>query len=357
MCQFINFLTDVPLREQAEGELTTAEWKSVIDQVRPSSLVTFTGGEPWLRRDFLELAEHACRKCIVHCITNGTLLREPMIDRIVELAPKRIGLKGWFFIGISLDGLGDVHDEIRAQKGAFERSTKAIRSIVERRREAGKRFPLLHSTAVVQEANLDILPEMPKHLSELGVDVFNLTLEYRGLDELGHVEPIDYNFEDLRLPVIERDRLERALNATRDAAAAAGIELRMPRMPMEEILRYYGGGITLNRFQCRVAWNTVTIDYKGDLSPCYLQTMGNVREQSIKDLWRGDKMTSFRTGCKESLWPACQGCCENEYRGGSTEQVRFPLADGQRPSAPSTSEPGSLDGSAAARASLRIVTE
>jgi len=124
----------------------------------------------------------------------------------------------------------------------------------------------------------------------------------------------------------------------------------MPRAPIEEILRYYDGGITLDRFQCRVPWNTMTIDYRGDVSPCYLKNLGNVRDTPLKELWHGSTMRELRTGVRQGLWPACQGCCENEYRGGSSEQTRF--AHGGSAAA---AQADSLDGDLAARSALRMI--
>lgn len=320
MCQYIRFLTDVPRKQQAEGELTTDEWKNVIDQVRRYSLITFTGGEPWLRRDFEELFTHACKKHLVHCITNGTLLRDELLDRVIELAPRTFATRGWFFVGISLDGLGEVHDTIRAQKGAFERSVNAIRGIVQRKKDSGRKFPLIHVTAVMQNKNLAILPEMPGFLKEIGVDVFNLATENRSVDDVEEKEPVDLEHDELKLPTIDPGLLRETLKATIAAGESAGIELRLPRMPLDEVVNYYNGGIDVSDFQCRVPWNTLSIDYRGDANPCYLQTVGNVREQSLKEIWSGPKLQNFRTGCKEGLWPGCQGCCEMEHRGPAKNQ-------------------------------------
>jgi MoaA/NifB/PqqE/SkfB family radical SAM enzyme len=315
MCQYIRFLTEVPRKLQAEGELSTDEWKRVIDQVRRYSLITFTGGEPWLRRDFEELFTHACKKHLVHCITNGTLLRDDLLDRVIELAPRTFATKGWFFVGVSLDGLDDVHDTIRAQKGAFERSVNSIRGIVQRKKDSGRKFPLIHVTAVVQNKNLAILPEMPPFLKDIGVDVFNLATENRSVDDVEDKEPVELGYDELNLPVIDAALLRETFNATIEAGRKAGIELRLPRMPLDDVVNYYNGGINVPDFQCRVPWNTLSIDHRGNANPCYLETVGNVREQTLKEIWAGPKLQNFRTGCKDGLWPACQGCCEMEHRG------------------------------------------
>ena len=45
-----------------EGELTTDEWLNVIDQTGRYSFITFTGGEVFVRKDFMQMLEYACSK-------------------------------------------------------------------------------------------------------------------------------------------------------------------------------------------------------------------------------------------------------------------------------------------------------
>jgi len=317
MCNNIKWLKETDLPTQAKGELSGAEWKAVIKQIGRFGLITFTGGEPWIRPDFAELLEYACSKNVVHCITNASLLKEKQIELCVELAPGRLQTKGLFFMGISLDGLGDLHDEIRGAKGIFEKAERAIRSIVELRKQAGKRSPMLHVTSVIQEANVDLLEKMPTYIKDMGADVYNLTLESRSWDipELGSFDPALISAESIGKPVIEPQRLTAALEATRNAAEKAGIELRLPRMPFADIVRYYSGGYSLEKFQCRVPWNTLSIAYNGEVSPCFIRNVGNVREKSLKELWSGSMMREFRKKARRGLWPVCEGCCEMEYHG------------------------------------------
>ena len=108
--------------------------------------------------------------------------------------------------------------------------------------------------------------------------------------------------------------LFRSLDETIAEARAAGIELRLPRMPLEAILDYYDGGIDLGGFECRNAWNTLFIGRTGDAYPCWIRRVGNVREQSIRALWNNAEMRGFRRICRRRLFAACPGCCFLEHR-------------------------------------------
>ncbi|HOZ46369.1 MAG TPA: radical SAM protein [Candidatus Hydrogenedentes bacterium] len=316
MCQYIEWLKEALPEEQKRGELSTEEWKRVIDQTGRFSLVTFTGGEPWVRSDFLDLLEYACARRMTHCISNCTLLNAARARRCVELAAKRFGGRGLMSLGVSLDAPGAVHDTIRGLDGAFDRVTETISNLTHYRTERGQRWPMVHVTTVIQEANVDVLHEMPRVARDIGADVLNLTLEIRFHDfrRLGDVDPSAIRASDIRLPRIERARLEGALHKTLDAAQSAGIEVRLPRMPLDQVVEYYAGDQDLGQFECRTPWTTLFIGCKGDVFPCFIYKAGDIRRESIKAIWNGARMRAFRKRCRKGLWPVCKGCCEMNYR-------------------------------------------
>ena len=69
------YAADQPLSE--EEELTTEEWKEILDRCRQAGIpqVTFTGGEPTMREDLIELIRYA-RWFISRLNTNGIKLTE-----------------------------------------------------------------------------------------------------------------------------------------------------------------------------------------------------------------------------------------------------------------------------------------
>ncbi|MCC6695157.1 MAG: radical SAM protein [Candidatus Hydrogenedentes bacterium] len=334
MCQYIDWLESVPTRVQADGELTTEEWLNVIDQTGRFSLITFTGGEVFVRKDFMQIFEHACSKRRVHFISNATMLTDERARRCVELAPRWFGGRGFNFAGISIDGTRDVHDVIRAQKGAYDKSIRGIEALARYRKEMGKKSPLIHINTVIQDASLDCLPEMPRIAKNAGANVLNLLTETRvhDLPELGRVDPSSFSRSDFRQPVIERKRLDSALRATLAEARRLGIEVRMPRMPFEEVLNHYDQGYNLREFECRSIWSSLTIGAKGGVYPCWLQMVGNVREHSLKELRNNEVIRAFRQKRRESGFAVCRGCCEIEFKG------KVPASEATQHEAPEKSE-------------------
>lgn len=316
MCQYIDWLENVPIKQQMEGELTTEEWKSVIDQIPKLSLITFTGGEPFVRKDFMELLTYASRRARTHFISNGTMITEERAKNLVELAPKRLGGIGFNFAGTSIEAPGDLHDSIRKMKGAFERTIKGIRYLIEYREKSGKKCPKVHITTVIQTDNVDVLPEMPKLVKELGADVLNLVTESRALDlpGLGEVDPSVYKAEHIKYPRIDKQKLTDSLMKTIKTSCELGVELRLPRMPLNSIVDYYTTQIDLKEYECRNAWNTIFIGRTGDVYPCWIKKIGNVRDSPLKKLWNNEIIREFRKTCQKQLFATCPGCCFLEHK-------------------------------------------
>ena len=100
------------------GEMTTAEIKGVLDQLAEAGVffLTFSGGEVFMRRDFLELVEYARGLMFnVKIKTNAVMIGEVEAQRIRQL--------GIDTIQVSLySHRPEVHDAITKLPHSFERS-------------------------------------------------------------------------------------------------------------------------------------------------------------------------------------------------------------------------------------------
>jgi Fe-coproporphyrin III synthase len=105
------------------NEVTTREAKAVLDDLADFGVpsVLFSGGEPMMRGDLFELMEYAVGKGLgVVISTNGTLIGEDEAKRIKDV--------GVSYVGVSLDGIGEINDKFRGSEGAFERAANGIRN-------------------------------------------------------------------------------------------------------------------------------------------------------------------------------------------------------------------------------------
>jgi len=317
MCQFAESLRPVTDLQDAEDELTVTEWRRIIDQTNRYAVVSFTGGEPWVRTDFGAILTHAAGKRRVHFISNGTRLNHQAVELIVGLAPKRAGAVGLNAVGISVHGLSGTHDAIVGRIGAFDEAVGAIHAITTRRTLTGKTCPIVHATCVVQEDHVSELDQLPAILAASGADVLNLALESHQaeLPDFGAVHPSDYAANVLRRPHIDGDRLRLALTRVVDNATRAGIEVRLPDVPLEHVVDYYDQGMTLDSYLCRSAWTTMTIDRRGGAYPCLFYRVGTTSKETLSAIWNGTKMREFRRTLGHRVYPACAGCCNLEHTG------------------------------------------
>ncbi len=118
-------------------ELSFEEGTALIDDLAEfgSPVVLFSGGEPLIRRDILDLIRHAVSRNMRAVLsTNGTLITSEMAAKL-----KDIGLS---YVGISLDGLESVHDAFRGVPGTFARVMKAIKNCQEVGLKVGLRFTI-----------------------------------------------------------------------------------------------------------------------------------------------------------------------------------------------------------------------
>ncbi len=107
----------------APDELTTHEAETLIDDLAGFGVpvLLFSGGEPLLRGDLLELIDRARAAGLRAVVsTNGTLIDESLAGRLGEA--------GLSYVGVSLDGLGEVNDAFRGVDGAFDRALDGIRA-------------------------------------------------------------------------------------------------------------------------------------------------------------------------------------------------------------------------------------
>jgi 12,18-didecarboxysiroheme deacetylase len=135
-------------------ELTTAEGKRLIEDLADfgSPVILFSGGEPLLRADLLDLAERAIDRGLRAVIsTNGTLIDKRMAGRL-----KKIGLS---YVGVSLDGMRETHDRFRGVKGAFESALEGIRHCQEAQIKVGLRFTMNRRNAMDVPLIFDLLEE------------------------------------------------------------------------------------------------------------------------------------------------------------------------------------------------------
>ena len=118
-CSYCIFSCD---KKRVNGELTTEECFHVIDELVKNDFkhLKITGGEPFIRKDIVEILEYASKYLIVDISTNASLITEEIVSKL-----NNIDLK---MIHVSLDGKKDEHESVRG-KNTYERTIKGLEAL------------------------------------------------------------------------------------------------------------------------------------------------------------------------------------------------------------------------------------
>lgn len=305
-------------------ELSNDEILAAVDELPRHTLITFNGGEVFVRKDFpdlLQTIKARGRRCNI--VTNGTML---FADKARLLVDQSSVLSA----GVSIDGIGETHDLIRRLPGAFERTVANLRGLTAYRRQQGKRFPVVDVKTVITSQNLEELPEIYQLAREIGADY--LTLSCLRTSELLFALPCRASMADgawnqVPAPLTEPMDLEllrTQLETLHRLAAAGKPALRFyPDYPeISGILKYYANEGELEDYElCRAPWTNIRVAPNGDVYPCLAYRMGNVRETRLMEIWKGAALDQFRAGLERELLPACMGCCFLTAKPGITYQA------------------------------------
>ncbi|MGI9862582.1 putative heme d1 biosynthesis radical SAM protein NirJ2 [Moorella naiadis] len=279
---------------RAVDELTTAEAGNLIDEAARSGfrIMIFSGGEPLLRPDLLDLIARAAARGLRPVLgSNGTLLT-PTLARELKAAGARA-------VGISLDSCDPgCHDQLRRQEGAWQQAVAGMAAC----REAGLPFQL-HTT--VFDWNQDELEQ----LTDLAVELGAMAHHFFFLVPTGRAASIEA--ESLRAAEYEAT-LRRILLKQQQVA----IELKPTCAPQfMRIAREMGIPVRYNR-GCLAGIAYCIISPRGDVQPCaYLNLpVGNVREVPFSRLWQESPI--FQRLRTENYSGACGRCGYKKICGG-----------------------------------------
>lgn len=303
--------------KKTRKELSLQEIKKFIDEVRTypffNSTFVLAGGEPFARKDTIQIIEHLhLRGFKYHIVTNGSLLNERIIKEIIRVHPTKMTF--------SIDGPEQIHDRIRGVKGTFNRAVSAIKRIKEQDEEHAI---LMEIQCTISGINIPYLEKMVELAKELDV-----SLRYQHLMFLNEKRVEEQNEFNRKYFNIEHDMffngllndlqdfdvqgLVEKIKEVKRMALKLNVKLSFnPNLALHEIPRYY---LDLDNYthsdRCLYPWSFVRVNPYGDVCPCAEYHVGNIRDSGFKSIYNNEKMRYFRRTLKEKrLFPGCVRCC------------------------------------------------
>jgi len=128
--------------QKSSDDLTKEEWKKIIRNIGNAPFwITITGGNQFLRKDLSEIVGYILkynRPRIINFPVSGTLPKL-VVEQIKKILINTKGKKVKLILNMSIDGVNELHDNIRGVKGAFKRTIKTFRDI----KKLQKKYPYL----------------------------------------------------------------------------------------------------------------------------------------------------------------------------------------------------------------------
>lgn len=270
------------LEEQGRDAIDTAQAKTLINDLAAygAPVMLFSGGEPLVRQDLVELAHYAVLKGMRAVIsTNGTLITK---DKARQL--KEVGLS---YVGISLDGGEEIHDKFRGVTGAFKKALQGIANCQAEGLKVGLRF-------TVNRRNFGEVPllfDLVRDLEVPRICFYHLVYSGRGSELIK--EDLDHQETRALLDLImDRTRalfdagMQKEVLTVDNHADGPYVYLRLKRedpkraAEVMELLQYNEGNSSGRGIGC-ISWD-------GSVHPDQFwrnHTVGNVLERPFSQIW------------------------------------------------------------------------
>ncbi|MBI9016837.1 MAG: 12,18-didecarboxysiroheme deacetylase [Phycisphaerae bacterium] len=301
-----------------DDELTTEQGLALLDDLADFGVpvILFSGGEPLMRHDLMELIKHAKKLGMRAVIsTNGTLIDQEKADKLAEI--------GLSYVGISLDGMRETNDKFRGKEGAYDAAMNAIRYCKKAGVKVGLRF-------TINKRNVDDVPQIFDLLEKEDIPrvcFYHLVYAGRGtnimkddLDHEGTRKVVDLIID--RTKDLHDRGLKKEVLTVDNHADGPYLYLRMlkenPQRAAEimELLKMNAGNSTGIGIGC-VSW-----DGKVHADQFWRHySFGNVKERKFSEIWTdtSDPLMAKLKNRRQYLEGRCSTCrfqdvCNGNFR-------------------------------------------
>ena len=291
-------ITCMQWKQKSYDELTTEEVSKILIQLKKLGIrsVSFTGGEPTLRRDLSEIIKKANDLDFdnITMATNGLLSTKEKAVSFLENGPREIT--------ISIDGTGEVHDYVRGIKGSYERSIKTLKILTELR---DSRYPYLgiRIATTLMKPTLNGITKVIDIAKELNVTwgmnlIDTSPFFFKGIDASGlRIDNQDLNKLNELIEKLHEIKIENS--GLIDSSHAA-----------LEYAKKYCKDPKRKDIPCYLGYQTFHIGSQGEVySGCWaLPPLGSLRENTLKEIVTSEK---YKKRVRDMFLKKCPGCSCN----------------------------------------------
>lgn len=284
-------------RKKAKN-LSVKEYAQIFKNIgRKPYWITFSGGEPFLRRDITEVIStiyKISRPKIINIPTNG-ILTGTIVEEVSKIA--KACPKAQIIVNVSIDGVGEQHDEIRNVPGNYKKAVATFNKL--------KALKLPNLTvgihSVISRFNVDGFFSVANELMRLNPDSYitEIAEERAELDTIGL---------DITPPLVAyKSAIDYLIHRIKN-----GKYRGMSKITMAFRIEYYNMVKQIIRDQkqvipCYSGLASCQISPDGDIWSCCVKAnpLGNLRENNynFKKIWYSKKAKEERKSIiKKECW-------------------------------------------------------
>ena len=249
---------------------------------------------------------------------------------VTTLTTNGLGLKKWaavldknnlYELNLSLDGPADLHNEIRGNEHSFAKAIEGVDALASLKSKIK-----INVFCVITEWNVGRLLEFLKAMSaypfsKVGLMHSNFTPQHiadHHNELFGNLYPATAsNTTETNLETINVNRLWNEIQEIKRHHWNFQVEFFPELSSIERLKQYYLLPETFIGKRCMDIFSNIMIKSNGDVIPahgrCYNLKIGNLYEQSLKEIWNSTIINSFRKTVTDhgGLLPACSRCCSS----------------------------------------------
>lgn len=291
-------------RGEKPPELDTARFLTLIDQLAEAGTrkIHFSGGEVFMRRDFIELAGRSAQHGMKVAMTsNLTLMTKEKAKRLLRHKINSIST--------SLDGATrKSHEGVRGVPGSFKKTVAAIELLRDIRERRGQRTRL-RVNFVMMRQNFRDYPKLLTLAGELGVtDVVPMPVD-SGDENVRLSKRLMREYNEEVAPEVHALRAKYGFSTAESVVFPFG--LSDADLKASKLGRYARGAY--KKELCFSPWLHMFIAWNGLVYLCCMtngkhEPVGDLSKESVRDVFWGQKFQNLRESFRVERLKACHRC-------------------------------------------------
>lgn len=274
--------------------LTLDEYEKLFKNIGKSPYwITFSGGEPFLKQEIVEIASLAykyCKPAMINIPSNGLLTNRIVesVEKIAKACPK-----SQIIINLSIDGIGEEHDRIRNVEGNYQKVLQTYKEL--RKKNLNNVSIGIHS--VISKFNVNNFTKISNTLMNMNPDQYitEIAEERVELGTMGlNITPSLFSYKaviDYLIHRIKNTKIKKRVNRITQAFRIEYYNL------VKKVLKY-----KTQIIPCYAGIASTQISPDGDVWMCCIKakSLGNLRQNQFdfKKIWFSDLAKRERTSIK-----------------------------------------------------------